>query len=296
MAQENVKRRLGRGLAALIGDDATEEGVVEDARTLRHMPIEFMVPNPRNPRRRFGEEDLADLTRSVREKGMLQPIVVRPIDGQINTYEIVAGERRWRAAQNAGIHEVPVIIRTFSDGESLEIALIENIQRSDLNPIEEADGYQQLIDHFSYTQQQLADAIGKSRSHIANTLRLLTLPEKIKGYLTEGSLTAGHARALVATEAPEEIGEKIVKLGLSVRDAEDLVRKPANDPVLRSKRVQEDKDPDTLALEKTLAETLGLKVDIVHKGRAGGELRIKYKTLEQLDDVCKRLNRTLISH
>jgi len=296
MAQENAKRRLGRGLAALIGDDATEEGVVEDARTLRHMPIEFMVPNPRNPRRRFGEEDLADLTRSVREKGMLQPIVVRPIDGQINTYEIVAGERRWRAAQNAGIHEVPVIIRTFSDGESLEIALIENIQRSDLNPIEEADGYQQLIDHFSYTQQQLADAIGKSRSHIANTLRLLTLPEKIKGYLTDGSLTAGHARALVATEAPEEIGEKIVKLGLSVRDAEDLVRKPANDPILRSKRVQEDKDPDTLALEKTLAEALGLKVDIVHKGRAGGELRIKYKTLEQLDDVCKRLNRTLISH
>lgn len=279
----------------MIGDDTTEEGVVEDARTLRHMPIEFMVPNPRNPRQRFGEEDLADLTRSMREKGMLQPIVVRPIEGQINSYEIVAGERRWRAAQNAGIHEVPVIIRTFSDGESLEIALIENIQRADLNPIEEAAGYQQLIDQFSYTQQQLADAIGKSRSHIANTLRLLNLPEKIKGYLADGSLTAGHARALVATEAPEEIGDKIVQLGLSVRDAEDMVRKPPKNPVLRSKRLADEKDPDTLALERSLAEALGLKVEIMHKGRAGGELRVTYRTLEQLDDVCRRLNRALAS-
>lgn len=291
MAQENTKRRLGRGLAALIGDDTTEEGVVADARTLRHMPIEFIVRNPRNPRRSFLEADLADLTRSIREKGLLQPIVVRPIDGQVNQYEIVAGERRWRAAQKAGVHEVPVIIRSFSDGEALEIALIENIQRADLNAIEEAEGYQQLIDHFGYTQQQLADSIGKSRSHIANTLRLLTLPDKIKGYLTSGELTAGHARTLIATDAPEEIAERIVKLGLSVRDAEDLARKPANDSVAKSKRQPEPKDADTAALEKTLTETLGLKVNIDHKGRKGGELRIHYKTLEQLDDVCRRLNK-----
>ena len=290
MAQENSKRRLGRGLAALIGDDASEEGIVADARTLRHMPIEFLVRNPRNPRRRFEEEDLADLTNSVRAKGLLQPIVVRPVDGQENAYEIVAGERRWRAAQKAGVHEVPVIIRSFSDGEALEIALVENIQRSDLNPIEEGEGYQQLIDHFSYTQQQLADSIGKSRSHIANTLRLLTLPDKIKQYLSSGALTAGHARALIATDTPELIADQIVKLGLSVRDAEDMARKPANDSAAKSSKRLVEKDADTIALEKTLAEALGLKVNIVDKGRKGGELRIAYKTLEQLDDVCKRLN------
>ena len=290
MAQENSKRRLGRGLAALIGDDASEEGIVADARTLRHMPIEFLVRNPRNPRRRFEEEDLADLTNSVRAKGLLQPIVVRPVDGQENAYEIVAGERRWRAAQKAGVHEVPVIIRSFSDGEALEIALVENIQRSDLNPIEEGEGYQQLIDHFSYTQQQLADSIGKSRSHIANTLRLLTLPDKIKQYLSSGALTAGHARALIATDTPELIADQIVKLGLSVRDAEDMARKPANDSAAKSSKRLVEKDADTIALENTLAEALGLKVNIVDKGRKGGELRIAYKTLEQLDDVCKRLN------
>jgi ParB family chromosome partitioning protein len=290
MAQENTKRRLGRGLAALIGDDTTEEGVVADARTLRHLPIEFLVPNPRNPRRRFEEADLVDLTNSVREKGLLQPIVVRPIDEASNQYEIVAGERRWRAAQKAGVHEVPVIIRSFSDGEALEIALIENIQRADLDPIEEGEGYQQLIDHFSYTQQQLADSIGKSRSHIANTLRLLNLPDKIKQYLSTGALTAGHARALIATDTPELIADKIVRLGLSVRDAEDMARKPVNDSAAKSSRRLPDKDANTAALEKTLAETLGLKVSILHKGRGGGELRVTYKSLEQLDDVCRRLN------
>lgn len=292
MAQENTKRRLGRGLAALIGDDTTEEGVVADARSLRHMPIEFLVSSARNPRRRFEESDLADLTNSVREKGLLQPIVVRPIEDQINQYEIVAGERRWRAAQKAGIHEVPVIIRTLSDGEALEIALIENVQRADLDAIEEAEGYQQLIEHFDYTQQQLANSIGKSRSHIANTLRLLNLPEKIKNYLSSGQLTAGHARTLIATDTPEEIAEKIVRLGLSVRDAEDLARKPANESAAKSKRLPAEKDADTAAVEKTLTEALGLKVNIVHHGRKGGEVKIHYKTLEQLDEVCRRLNRT----
>ena len=292
MAQENTKRRLGRGLAALIGEETTEEAVVADARTLKHLPIEFLVRNQRNPRRTFDEADLGDLTNSIREKGLLQPIMVRPMPGATNQYEIVAGERRWRAAQKAGIHEVPAIVRDFSDGEALEIALIENIQRADLNPVEEAEGYQQLIEHFKYTQQQLADSIGKSRSHIANTLRLLNLPESIRQQLSEGKLTAGHARALVATTAPEELAEKIIRLGLSVRDAEDLAREPANDSAPKSKRLPAEKDADTRALEKTLTDALGLKVVIVHQGSGGGELRVKYKTLEQLDEVCKRLNRS----
>lgn len=291
MAQEQARRRLGRGLAALIGDDASEEGVVQDARSLRHMPIEFIVRNPRNPRRSFTESDLADLTSSVRAKGLLQPIVVRPLSGETNRYEIVAGERRWRASQQAGLHDVPVIIREFSDGEALEIALIENIQRADLNPIEEAEGYQQLISHFDYTQQQLADSIGKSRSHIANTLRLLNLPQRIRDYLTDGSLTAGHARALVATQAPESLAEKIVKLGLSVRDAERMARQSDNDSQPKQSRKPAPRSSDTAALEHSLCEALGLRVEIDHKASGKGEVRIHYSSLEQLDDICKRLNR-----
>ena len=290
MAQEQAKKRLGRGLAALIGDDFTEEGVVQDVRSLRHMPVEFIKTNPRNPRRIFTESDLADLTASIREKGMLQPIVVRPVAGETNAYEIVAGERRWRASQKAGLHEVPVIIREFSDGEALEIALIENIQRADLNPIEEAEGYQQLTDHFSYTQQQLADSIGKSRSHIANTLRLLNLPERIRDYLAEGSLTAGHARALVATQEPQVLADQIVKLGLSVRDAERMAKEPEKQKGGKQKSAATAKDADTLALELGLAEALGLRVSIDHKPSGKGDIRIHYKTLEQLDDICRRLN------
>ncbi len=291
MAQEQTKRRLGRGLAALIGDDTSEEGVIEDARSLRHMPIEFVVRNPRNPRRHFADEDLADLAASVKEKGLLQPIVVRPLSGEDNRYEIVAGERRWRAAQIAGIHDIPVIVREFDDGEALEIALIENIQRTDLNPIEEADGYQQLIDHFKYTQQQLAHSIGKSRSHIANTLRLLNLPAIVRDYLADGSLTAGHARALVATQSPEALAQKIVKLGLSVRDAEKLAREAETDSAPKSSKHIAVKDKDTAALEQQLTEVLGLVVDISHKPSGRGQITIKYKSLEQLDDVCQRLYR-----
>jgi ParB family chromosome partitioning protein len=255
------------------------------------MPIEFIVRNPRNPRRSFTESDLADLTSSVRAKGLLQPIVVRPLSGETNRYEIVAGERRWRASQQAGLHDVPVIIREFSDGEALEIALIENIQRADLNPIEEAEGYQQLISHFDYTQQQLADSIGKSRSHIANTLRLLNLPQRIRDYLTDGSLTAGHARALVATQAPESLAEKIVKLGLSVRDAERMARESDNDSQPKQSRKPAPRGSDTAALEHSLCEALGLRVEIDHKASGKGEVRIHYSSLEQLDDICKRLNR-----
>ncbi len=278
------KKRLGRGLAALIGDDTSEDAVVQDIRTLRHMPIELMRASPNNPRKYFADADLEDLAKSIRDKGLLQPIVVRPVSG--GEYEIVAGERRWRAAQRAGIHDVPVLIRELNDGEALEIALIENIQRSDLNPLEEARAYGMLLEQFNYTQLQLADSVGKSRSHIANTLRLLNLPESVRSQIEQGNLTAGHARALVATDSPAELADQIIKLGLSVRQAEGLARDaiPGRKPKPKS-----EKDADTKALEKTLTETLGFKVEIVHKGEAGGTMVISYKTLDQLEDICQRL-------
>jgi ParB family transcriptional regulator, chromosome partitioning protein len=287
MMSQPQKRRLGRGLAALIGDDTTEEAIVQDARSLRHVPIEFLHANPNNPRKHFADNDLDDLTKSIRDKGLLQPLVVRQRGG--GEYEIVAGERRWRAAQRAGIHEVPVLIRELSDGEALEIALIENIQRADLNALEEARAYQQLMDQFNYTQQQLADSVGKSRSHIANTIRLLTLPESVRRHIEDGALTAGHARALVATDSPQALAEKIIQLGMTVREAEGLSRSEAEakgrPPAVKAAQ----KDADTLALERQLSELLGLKVEIVNKGRNGGSLTVRYKTLEQLDDVCNRL-------
>lgn len=278
------KKRLGRGLAALIGDDTSEDAVVQDIRTLRHMPIELMRASPNNPRKYFADADLDDLAKSIRDKGLLQPIVVRPLSG--GEYEIVAGERRWRAAQRAGVHDVPVLIRELNDGEALEIALIENIQRSDLNPLEEARAYGMLLEQFNYTQLQLADSVGKSRSHIANTLRLLNLPESVRSQIEQGNLTAGHARALVATDSPAELADQIIKLGLSVRQAEGLARDaiPGRKP-----KPKVEKDADTKALEKTLTESLGFKVEIVHKGEAGGTMVISYKTLDQLEDICQRL-------
>jgi ParB family chromosome partitioning protein len=289
MMTQPQKRRLGRGLAALIGDDTTEEAMVQDARTLRHVPIEFLHANPNNPRKHFADSDLEDLTRSIRDKGLLQPLVVRQ-RGNSGEFEIVAGERRWRAAQRAGVHEVPVLIRDLSDGEALEIALIENIQRADLNALEEARAYQQLMDQFSYTQQQLADSVGKSRSHVANTIRLLSLPESVRRHIEDGALTAGHARALVATESPQALAEKIIQLGMTVREAEGLSRSAA-EAKGRPPAVKAQKDTDTLALERQVSEVLGLKVEIVNKGRAGGAVTVRYKTLEQLDDVCNRLVR-----
>jgi len=285
MMTQPQKRRLGRGLAALIGDDTTEEAVVQDARSLRHIPIEFLHANPNNPRKHFADSDLEDLTRSIRDKGLLQPLVVRHRGSE---FEIVAGERRWRAAQRAGIHEVPVLIRDLTDGEALEIALIENIQRADLNALEEARAYQQLMDQFDYTQQQLADSVGKSRSHIANTIRLLSLPESVRRHIEDGALTAGHARALVATDSPQQLAEKIIQLGMTVREAEGLSRSEA-EAKGRPPAAKAPKDADTIALERQLSEALGLKVEIANKGRAGGSLTVRYKTLEQLDDVCNRL-------
>lgn len=285
------KRRLGRGLAALIGDDTSEESVVQDARHLRHMPIESMRGSPNNPRKNFGEEELDDLARSIADKGLLQPIVVRPLPGT-SRYEIVAGERRWRAAQRAGVHDVPVLIRELSDGEALEVALIENVQRTDLNALEEARGYAQLIEQFGHTQQRLAEAVGKSRSHVANSLRLLSLPESVRAYIESGQLTAGHARALVASDAPGKLADKIIALGLTVREAEQLHRDTqAGESEVKRAKGKPVKSTDVLALERQLTETTGLRVEVADKGKGRGQVVLKYKTLEQLDDICARLSR-----
>jgi ParB family chromosome partitioning protein len=283
------RRRLGRGLAALLGDVAEPESIgAEHGGGPKRVPIELVHPNPRNPRRSFGEEDLADLAQSIREKGIVQPILVRPVKTQANHYEIIAGERRWRASQRAGQHEVPVIVQDVSDKEALELAIIENVQRADLNPIEEAFGYEQLIAEFDYTQQDLGQVIGKSRSHVANTLRLLKLPEKVKDHLREGRLTAGHARALIGTDDPEALADAIVEKGLTVRDAEALAQAPKPAETARAVKART-KDADTLALEKSLSDLLGLAVTIDHRADGSGELRLRYRTLEQLDDLCQRL-------
>jgi ParB family chromosome partitioning protein len=287
MAEEAARSRLGRGLAALIGDVNTEAVVDRAARTPRRLPVAYLRPNPSNPRKAFGAADLDDLTASVRERGVVQPLIVRPVPGARDAYEIVAGERRWRAAQKAGLHDVPVLIREASDKEALELAIIENVQRADLNALEEAQGYQQLIDQYRYTQNELADVIGKSRSHIANTLRLLNLPEGVQALIVDGRLTAGHARALLTLDDPLAAARRIVAEGMSVRDVESIGegggrRKGAGG---RKKR---EKDADTRALEKSLSDLLGLAVTIEHKG-GKGEVRIRYASLEQLDDVCRRL-------
>lgn len=284
------RRRLGRGLAALLGDMAEPETLSEQARVgSKRVPIDLIHPNPRNPRRSFGEADLGDLAQSIREKGVVQPILVRPAAGRANHFEIIAGERRWRASQRAGQHEIPVIVQDVSDKEALELAIIENVQRSDLNPIEEAFGYEQLIAEFAYTQQDLGQVIGKSRSHVANTLRLLKLPESVKEHLREGRLTAGHARALVTAADPEGLAERIVADGLTVRDAEALAQVPAAGEAPKPAKAKRAKDADTIELEKTLSDLLGMWVAIDHKADGTGKLEVKYRTLEQLDDLVRRL-------
>ncbi|WP_424983366.1 ParB/RepB/Spo0J family partition protein [Maritalea sp. S77] len=295
MNEKNPNNRLGRGLAALIGDtppmDAPRHA---DSSGIRRLPVEFIVASPNNPRRHFSVEELEDLTNSIKEKGIMQPILVRPSQVEPDQYELVAGERRWRAAQRAGLHEVPVIIRELDDREALELAIIENVQRSDLNPLEESRGYDQLMQQFGYTQADLAQVIGKSRSHVANTLRLMKLPESVQGYVADGALSAGHARALITAKDPSALAQRIVEGGLSVREAENMVQKQlradeeAGDTPAGAKKKQ--KDSDTLALEKELSDRLGLKVSIDHKER-GGKIEIKYRTLDQLDDVCSRLQR-----
>jgi len=290
MAEEQGRSRLGRGLAALIGDVGEEIGALERARGQRRVPVEFLRPSARNPRRTFVEDDLEELTASVRERGILQPIIVRAIAGMLDAYEIIAGERRWRAAQRAGLHDVPVILVEADDREALEIAIVENVQRADLNAIEEAAGYERLIAEFSYTQNDLARVIGKSRSHVANTLRLSKLPEPVRQMVSAGAVSAGHARALLSVSDPERMARKIVDEGLSVRDIERIVQEEARGgSKATTAKPKLEKDPDTRAVEKALEEALGLSVSIAHRANGGGEMRIGYKTLEQLDALCRRL-------
>lgn len=279
--------RLGRGLAALIGD----KGALDMARVadfgggVRRLPVDFLIANRANPRREFDADQLEDLTNSIREKGVMQPLLVRPTDDP-NIFEIIAGERRWRASQRAGLREVPVLVRDVDDKEALELAIIENVQRVDLNPLEEAMGYGQLIEQFEYTQNDLAQVIGKSRSHVANTLRLLKLPQDVRDMVSRGELTAGHARTLITSEDPAGLARRIVGGGLSVREAEALSQTTST--AARKKPAVHEKDADTAALEKRLSDVLGLHVAIEHREQ-GGRIEIRYRTLEQLDGVCLKL-------
>ncbi|ANL30103.1 chromosome partitioning protein ParB [Rhizobium phaseoli] len=292
MNDDVSKRRLGRGLAALIGE--MDQPVPVEAERIvsadRMIPIEFVSRNPRNPRRFFDDTELHDLASSIRQHGIVQPIVVRTMER--DRYEIIAGERRWRAAQLAGLIEIPVIIRDVDDKTALEIAIVENVQRADLNPLEEALGYEQLIAEYGYTQNDLGEIIGKSRSHVANSLRLLKLPDPVRDLLAAGSLSAGHARALVSTPDPASLARTIVAKGMSVRDAEKLAQnniKAQSEPQQSALR-RDQKDSDTLALERTLSDALGLDVSINHK-TTGGQIKISYKSLEQLEEICRLLER-----
>jgi ParB family chromosome partitioning protein len=284
---EEARTRLGRGLAALIGDAPSLER--DGAGPQVKAPIEFLRPNPRNPRQAFGETELQELAESIRERGIIQPILVRHLAGMTNVYEIIAGERRWRAAQRVGLHEVPIVVIEADDRQALEFAIIENVQRADLNALEEALGYERLTSEFSYNQTDLARIIGKSRSHVANTIRLLKLPDEAKRFLVDGSISAGHARALLSVEHPEKLARQIVDEGLTVRDIERLVQERAAPPEHKPPaKAPAEKDADTRALEKLLTDLLGLTVIINHRGEAG-DVRIQYKSLEQLDLLCKRL-------
>lgn len=288
---DDPRRRLGRGLATLLGDAATDVTPAR-ARGPRRAPIEFLKPNPRNPRTQFREADLADLTASIREKGIIQPIVVRTVAGVENVYEIIAGERRWRAAQAAGLVDVPVVIQEADDKEALEIAIIENVQRADLNAIEEAKGYERLAAEFGYSQSEIAKIIGKSRAHVANTLRLLNLPEATRKLLSDGAISAGHGRALLAVDHPDAVARRIVEEGLTVRDIESLGKAPRAPETKSAKSPERSgagKDADTRAMEKLLSDTLGMKVAIHHHGE-GGEISVRYETLDQFDALCRLLS------
>lgn len=287
---EDTRKRLGRGLAALIGEmDQPTESVVPTkiAPSDQRIPIESITRNPNNPRHVFKTDEIDELAKSIEDHGLLQPIVVRPSrsgDG----YEIIAGERRWRAAQKAGLIDVPVIVRDVDDRVALELAIIENVQRSDLNPIEEALGYEQLMGEHGYTQADLGDVIGKSRSHVANTLRLLKLPEDVRAFVGDGRISAGHARSLVGMSNAVAVADRIVQEGLSVRQIEELAAKVNGETKKQVNGGGTQKDADTIALEKSLSDALGYKVEINHKGK-GGELKIRYKSLDQLDALCSAL-------
>ena len=303
MSDDTSRKRLGRGLAALMGEldqpvsePKSESAAPAEPRGERVVPIEKIRANPNNPRRSFSDAELEDLSNSIREHGIVQPILVRPAKGTDlggAEYEIIAGERRWRAAQKVSVHEIPIIIRDVADKQALELAIIENVQRSDLNAVEEALGYQQLIDEYDYTQNDLAQVIGKSRSHVANTLRLLNLPADVQKLVGNGSLSAGHARTLVTASDPNSLARRIVSEGLSVRQAELLAQDSGKAATAKKPKSASKKPADIVALEKRLEDSLGLTIDLRHGEKEKGELRIRYKTLDQLDEVCRRLENGL---
>jgi ParB family chromosome partitioning protein len=282
MSERAARRQLGRGLAALFGE---ADGVASaEPASQRRVPIELIRPGVFQPRRRFAEAELEALAQSIREKGILQPLLVRPLAGEEAEFELVAGERRWRAAQRLGLHEVPVIVRPIADSEALEIALVENLQRENLSPLEEAEAYSRLMEEFGRSQASLAEAVGKSRSHVANTVRLLSLPAPVRRQLDEGELSAGHARALLAALDPVALAEEVMRRGLNVRATERLVQRRAKTPPAK----HYPRDPDTAALERELATVLGLRVTLDTKKR-GGTLTLHYASLDQLDRVLRLL-------
>jgi ParB family chromosome partitioning protein len=279
--------RLGRGLAALIGDAGEEPTAGRGAP--RKAPIEFLRPNPRNPRKAFREDELDELAASIRERGVIQPVIVRPVARVADAYEIIAGERRWRAAQRAGLHDIPIVVIDVSDREALELAIVENVQRADLNALEEANGYAQLGADYKYSHADIARIVGKSRSHVANTLRLLGLPEHSRALLAAGKISAGHARALLALADPDTVADRIVARGLSVRDVERLAERAGQSPRRGGAKAAAPIDADTRALEAKLGLALGTQVTIRHSGQAG-ELKIAFRDFDQLDDFCRRLS------
>ena len=296
MSERKPERRgLGRGLSALMADVGIDAGINDTVAgseprrgALEMLPIESVRANPDQPRRNFDERALGELAESIRTKGIVQPLVVRPIGG--GAYEIVAGERRWRAAQLAQLAAVPALVRDLDDQEVLEVAIIENIQREGLNAVEEAAGYRQLIDRFGHTQEKVAEALGKSRSHIANLLRLLNLPQEVQNMVIAGTISAGHARALVTAEDPVGLAMKVAGQGLSVRETEDLARRVAAPPLPGSARAARQRDADTRALEEDLSASLGMSVAIDHRVGGEGQMTIRYKTLDQLDQLCQVLS------
>ncbi|MEG3616934.1 ParB/RepB/Spo0J family partition protein [Magnetovibrio sp. PR-2] len=287
-----AEKKLGMGLSALLGGGESVEKVVADldtGETTKTLPVANLHAGKYQPRHNFSDDMLEDLSQSIREKGVLQPLLVRPHPDVAGEFEIIAGERRWRAAQKAQVHDVPVIIRDFDDKETLEVALVENLQRQDLSPLEEAEGFHRLMHEFSHTQEQLAQALGKSRSHVANTLRLLTLPGDVKDLLDSGDISAGHARCLVGAPNAADLAKAVVAQGLNVRQTEQLVKGADNAPQASGPSAKTAKDADTVALETDLANMLGLKVDIRDKG-GKGQVVITYKSLEQLDGLLARLS------
>lgn len=291
MADE-TRSRLGRGLASLIGDVGGEAAHVERPRTQRKVPIEFLKANPRNPRRHFADDELSELADSIRQRGVIQPIVVRAVKGASDRFEIIAGERRWRASQLAGLHEVPIVPIEVSDSEALEIAIVENVQRADLNALEEAQGYHALVSEFKHSADDIAKIVGKSRSHVANMMRLTKLPDDVQALIASGQLSAGHARALIGVPDASSAAQRIIAEGLNVRQTEALAHeegvpeRKAMKPRAAAAAVA--KDTDTLALEKRVSDALGLKVSISHRD-PGGMVQIRYGDLDQLDEVVRRL-------